>query len=73
MNFPTNLLFDIELATSGLKDAFNPATASEDRMKRPAASGRMGQSPTRSNESCIPRSLRLPEVSGCAHVSFQAL
>jgi hypothetical protein len=73
MNFPTNLLFDIELAKIRLKEAFDPATGSDDWRKRSAATGRMDQSPTRTNEGPIPPSFRLPEVSGCASISFQAL
>jgi hypothetical protein len=71
MNFPPNLLFDIELAKIRLKEAFNPATGSDD--SRSAAAGRMDRSPTRTNDSSIPPSFRLPEVSGCASISFQAL
>jgi hypothetical protein len=66
MNFPTNLLFDIELAKSRLKDAFNPAAASDDQTKRPAASGSMDRSPIKTDEGCVSPSFRLPEVSGCA-------
>ena len=73
MNFPNNLLFDIELAKSQLKDALNPDAASDDRSKRSAGGGRMDRSPTSTNESGIPRSFRLPEISGCARISFQAL
>jgi hypothetical protein len=73
MNFPTNLLFDIELAKSRLQEAFKPATGSDDCRETAAACGRMGRSPTKTNESSIPLSFRLPEVSGCAGISLQVL
>jgi len=73
MNFPTNLLFDIELAKIRLKEAFNPATGSDDGRKLSAATGQVDRSLTRTNETSIPPSFRLPEVSGCASISFQAL
>ena len=73
MNFPTNLLFDIELAKSRLLDAFKPAAGCDDRQKTPALARRMHPGETKTKESSIPPSFRLPEVRGCAGISFQAL
>jgi hypothetical protein len=73
MNVPINLLFDIELAKSRLQEAFKPATASDDYRKTRPVSRRMERSQTKSNESAICRSFRLPEVRGCAGIGFQAL
>ncbi|MBV8211844.1 MAG: hypothetical protein JOZ08_01305 [Verrucomicrobia bacterium] len=73
MNVPVNLLFDIELAKSRLQEALNPVTRSEDHRKTQPASCQMERSRSKTNESSIPPSFRLPEVSGCAGISFQAL
>jgi hypothetical protein len=73
MNAPINLLFDIELAKSRLQEAFKPATASADYRKTHPASRQMERRRTKSNESAISCSLRLPEVRGCSGIGFQAL
>ena len=73
MNFPTNLLFDIELAISRLQETFKSANVSDDNRKAQAAQGWMDRRPIETKESSIPHSLRLPEVTGCAGLSFQAL
>ena len=73
MNFPTNLLFDIELAISRLQETFKPATVSDDYRNTQAVQGQMDRRPSTTNESSIPSSFRLPEVTGCAGLGFQAL
>ena len=73
MNVPVNLLFDIEVAKSRLQEAFKPAAGSEDNQKAQPASSQMESSRTKTNESAISHSFRLPEVRGCAGISFQAL
>jgi hypothetical protein len=69
MNFPINLLFDIELAKSRLQEAFKPA---DDRKTQPVRR-QMERSRTETPEGSVPPRFRLPEVRGCAGVSFQAL
>jgi hypothetical protein len=66
MNFPTNLLIDLEMAKSRLREAFEPApeTDSNDRRER-----RINQSPLSSRcvrQDAAPRSFIVPEVGGCA-------
>ena len=66
MNFPTNLLIDLEIAKSRLREAFEPApeTDSNDRRER-----RINQSPLRSRcvrQDAAPSSCIVPEVGGCA-------
>jgi hypothetical protein len=73
MNVPVNLLFDIEVAKSRLQEAFKPATGSDDYRKAQPASCQMERSRTKTKESAISDSFRLPEVRGCAGISFQAL
>jgi len=70
MNAPNNLLFDIELAISRLQETFQPA---DDLLKTQSAEGPMDRRPIKTNESSVPPSFQLPEVSGCAGISFQAL
>jgi hypothetical protein len=70
MNVPINLLFDIELAKSRLQEEFNPITRSDDY--REPASPRMECTRIKTSESAVSRSFRLPEVRGCAGISFQA-
>jgi hypothetical protein len=72
MNLPTNLLFDIEMAKSGLEEAFKPSILSNER-RTPAANERMDQGSPKTKESSIPSSFRLPEVTGCTGISFQAI
>ena len=73
MNLPTNLLFDIEVAKSRLEEAFKPSILSNEWRKTLAANGRMDQSSPETKESSVPSSLRLPEVTGCTGISFQAI
>jgi hypothetical protein len=73
MNLPTNLLFDIELAKSRLEEAFKLSILSNEWRKTPAANDRMHQSSPKTKEGTIPSSFRLPEVTGCTGVSFQAI
>jgi len=73
MNAPNNLLFDIELAISRLQETFQPADGSDDLLKTQSAEGPMDRRPIKTNESSVPPSFQLPEVSGCAGISFQAL
>lgn len=73
MNVPVNLLFDIEVAKSRLEEAFKPSILSNEWRKTPAASDRMDQSSPKTKQSSIPRSFRLPEVTGCTGISFQAI
>jgi hypothetical protein len=73
MNAPVNLLFDIELAKSRLQEAFAPATGSNDYQKTQPARRRMEGIRTKTSEGSMPPSFRLPEVRGCAGISFQAL
>ena len=73
MNVPVNLLFDIELAKSRLQEAFKPASRSDDQRKAQPASCQMERSGSKSTESAISPSFRLPEVRGCAGISLQAL
>ena len=71
MNLPTNLLFDIEMAKSRLEDVFKPSILSSDWPK--TANDRMDNGSPTTKESCIPTSFRLPEVTGCTGISFQAV
>ena len=71
MNLPTNLLFDIEVAKSRLEEAFKPSILSNEWRK--TANDRMDQSSPKTKESSIPSSFRLPEVTGCTGISFQAI
>jgi hypothetical protein len=73
MNVPVNLLFDIEVAKSRLLEAFKPATGSDDCRKAQPASCQIEPSLTETKESAISHSFRVPEVRGCAGISFQAL
>jgi len=73
MNVPVNLLFDIELAKSRLQEAFRPATGCDDNRKTQPARHQMERSQTKTSEGSVPPSFRLPEVRGCAGISFQAL
>jgi hypothetical protein len=73
MNVPANLLFDIELAKSRLREAFNPATLSDNNWETQPVCRQMQRTRTKISESSISRSFRLPEVRGCAGISFQAL
>ena len=73
MNVPVNLLFDIEVAKSRLEEAFKPSILSNEWRKTPAANDRMDQSSPKTTESSIPSAFRLPEVTGCAGIRFQAL
>jgi hypothetical protein len=73
MNVPANLLFDIELAKSRLEDAFKPATGSNHHQRTEPASSQTELSRVKTNKSPISRSFRLPEVHGCAGISFQVL
>ncbi|HEX6564086.1 MAG TPA: hypothetical protein VF020_07370 [Chthoniobacterales bacterium] len=70
MNLPTNLLFDIEVAKSRLEEAFKPSILSKGRK---TADDRMDQCSPKPKESSIPSSFRLPEVTGCTGVGFQAI
>lgn len=65
MNFPTNLLIDLEIARSRLREAFEsaPETDSNDRWER-----RINQSPKSSRcvrQDAAPSSGFVPEVGGC--------
>jgi len=66
MNFPTNLLLDLEMAKSRLREAFEPApeTDSNDRRERrinnPSLSSRCVR------QDAAPSSGVVPEVGGCA-------
>jgi hypothetical protein len=71
MNLPTNLLFDIEMAKSRLEDVFKPSILSSDWPK--TTNDRMDNGSPTTKESCIPSSFRLPEVTGCTCISFQAV
>jgi hypothetical protein len=73
MNLPTNLLFDIELAKSRLEEAFKPSTLCNVWRKTPAPTDRMHQSSPATKENSIPSSFRLPEVTGCTGIGFQAI
>jgi hypothetical protein len=73
MNVPVNLLFDIELAKSRLQEAFKPATGPDDYRNTQPARHQMERSRTKTSESSISRSFRLPEVHGCAGIGLQAL
>lgn len=73
MNAPINLLFDIEVAKSLLEEALKPSILSNEWRKTPAANDRMDQSSPKTKESSIPSSFRLPEVTGCTGISFQAI
>jgi hypothetical protein len=73
MNVPVNLLFDIELAKSRLREAFKPATRSDDHRKTQPARREMERRRTKTSEGSIPPRFRLPEVRGCAGIGFQAL
>jgi hypothetical protein len=73
MNFPINLLFDIELAKSRLQEAFKSAAGSTDYRKTQPAHRKMEKRAAKTSEDSVPPSFRLPEVRGCAGVSFQAL
>jgi hypothetical protein len=71
MNLPTNLLFDIEVAKSRLEEAFKLSVLSNEWRK--TANDPMDQSSPKTKESSIPTSFRLPEVTGCTGISFQAI
>lgn len=73
MNAPINLLFDIELAKSRLQEAFQLATDSDDYRRTQPARHQMEMSRTKTSESSISRSFRLPEVRGCAGIALQGL
>jgi len=72
MNAPINLLFDIELAKSRLREAFKPATRSDDYRKTQPARRQVERNRTETREGSIPPRFRLPEVRGCG-ISCQAL
>jgi hypothetical protein len=71
MNLPTNLLFDIEVAKSRLEEAFKPSILSNEWRK--TANDPIDQCSLKTKESSIPSSFRLPEVTGCTGISFQAI
>ncbi|MBV9732970.1 MAG: hypothetical protein JO025_07060 [Verrucomicrobia bacterium] len=71
MNLPTNLLFDIEVAKSRLEEALRPSILSNEWRK--TANDRIDQCSPKPKESSISSSFRLPEVTGCTGVSFQAI
>ena len=73
MNFPINLLFDIELAKSRLREAFKPATRSDECRKTKPARRQRERSRSKTREGSMPPRFRLPEVRGCGGISFQAL
>jgi hypothetical protein len=73
MNVPINLLFDIEVAKSRLEEAFKPSILSNEWRKTAAANDRMDQSSPKTRESSVPSSFRLPEVTGCTGIRFQAV
>ncbi|MBV8099194.1 MAG: hypothetical protein JOZ31_08550 [Verrucomicrobia bacterium] len=73
MNVPINLLFDIELAKSRLREAFKPATRSDECRKTKPARRQRERSRSKTREGSMPPRFPLPEVRGCAGISFQAL
>jgi hypothetical protein len=64
MNFPTNLLFDIEVAKSRLRDLFEPVAEPESTDRRNRSR------PTRSARVVVTGTSTAPEVSGCAAFGF---
>ena len=66
MNFPTNLLIDLELAKSRLREAFESAPETDSNVRRER---RNNQSPLSSRcvrQEPAPSSRIVPEVGGCA-------
>ena len=69
MNFPTNLLIDLEMAKSRLREAFEPAaeTDSTDRRERRINLSSLSSRCVR--QGAVPSSFNVPEVGGCAAFS----
>jgi len=68
MNFPTNLLFDIEVAKSRLRDLFEPVAEPESTDRRKEQLNR--SRPTRNARVVVTGTSTAPEVSGCAAFGF---
>ena len=71
MNFPTNLLFDAEIAKSRLRELFEPAP-DPDRGNQRKGSVRVAGGGTIVKEDSVARRLAVPEVNGCMAACFQA-
>ena len=71
MNFPTNLLFDAEIAKSRLREVFEPAP-DPDRANQRKGSVHLAVGGTIIKEDSIAGRFAVPEVNGCMAVCFQA-
>lgn len=71
MNFPTNLLFDAEIAKSRLRELFEPAR-DPDRGNQREGSVRVAVAGTIVKEDSVDGRFAVPEVNGCMAVCFQA-
>jgi hypothetical protein len=66
MNFPTNLLMDLEIAKNRLREAFEPAPETD---SNECQDRRINLSPLSSRcvrQEAAPSSCIVPEVGGCA-------
>ena len=75
MNAPNNLLFDVEIAMSRLREAFEPAPDEDSSGRRKTRRGqnRVTRSPMIIKEGPVDSSFAAPEVNGCAGLCFQSL
>lgn len=66
MNFPTNLLFDVEMAKSRLREAFESVPETDSNNRRERRIGQSALSSRRVRQEAVPSSDIVPEVEGCA-------